>query len=81
MSSVEEHEAEQEAWEAANPLRKFTVSLVEKVYYTVEIEAHTEEDAEEGATALWCQSADPTNDYCGAGNGVEAYSIEDSNNS
>lgn len=58
-------------------LKKFTVTVVETVEYTIELEAEHEEDAGVAARAMWENSEDPTHDFCGQGRGIEITSIEE----
>ena len=70
------HMAEQETEEDRGgdedepPKCKFRVQLAETVYYVVDVEAEDEFQACEIASETWAQSADPTNDFDGEGNGV-----------
>ena len=52
-------------------MAKFLVALEETVLYTVEVEADSQVEAESAAPDIWAHSADPMNDYCGEGQGVE----------
>ena len=52
-------------------MAKWTIGLIETVTYDVEVEADNEEEAMEAATEMWANSADPTHDFCGQGQGVE----------
>lgn len=52
---------------------KFCVTLTETVRYFVEVEADTEEEAEIAAPEIWANSADPTGDFDGQGEGVQVY--------
>lgn len=51
-------------------LKKFRVTLVETVRYFVDVEAEDEQAASEAAQEEWAHSSDPTNDFCGQGEGV-----------
>ncbi len=55
---------------------KFKVTLEETVLYSMEVEAEDEDTASSMAEKLWAQSEDPTKDFHGAGNGVEAIDVE-----
>lgn len=60
---------------------KYSVELVERVTYTVEVEADNEEEARESATEAWAQSDDPDKDFDGGGQGVsviDCVEIDDS---
>lgn len=57
-------------------MANYTVTLKETVFYTVEVEADDEDDARDQAVDLWASSEDPTNDYCGMGQGVEVDDVE-----
>lgn len=54
-------------------MTKYRVTLVEKVRYYVDVEAGSEEEADELAEQIWAESADPTHDFCGEGEGVTVY--------
>ncbi|CAB4158758.1 hypothetical protein UFOVP706_28 [uncultured Caudovirales phage] len=55
---------------------KYNVTLEERVYYTVEVEARDEVKAAAIAIKRWNKSPDPTHDFCGAGTGVEVDDVE-----
>lgn len=48
----------------------YTVLLVEKVYYTVTVEASNYIEAGDRASEMWANSDDPTKDFDGQGEGV-----------
>ena len=50
---------------------KYRVVLVETVQYYVDIEADNTDDAGQIAREVWADSADPTADFSGMGEGVE----------
>ena len=56
---------------------RYTVMLRETVIYTVEVDAPDEDTAGEIAETVWCDSADPTSDFCGAGQGVTVRRVEE----
>lgn len=58
-------------------MRKFSVTLIETVSYTVEVEAEDQEAAEEVARDMWADSQDPTHDFCGSGEGVSVGDVEE----
>jgi hypothetical protein len=55
---------------------KYTVTLEERVTYTVEVEADDEEQAREDALEQWAHSENPDNDFCGQGLGVSVDAVE-----
>ncbi|NEI71011.1 hypothetical protein GR212_15640 [Rhizobium lusitanum] len=55
---------------------KFTVTLKETVFYTVDVEAESEEEAGDIARDDWAASDDPTQDFNGNGQGVEVDDVE-----
>jgi hypothetical protein len=61
-------------------MKKFTVTLEERVIYEVEVEAETEEQAEKDAVEIWAKSPDPTHDFCGAGQGVDVVRVDEVDN-
>jgi hypothetical protein len=50
---------------------KYNVTLEERVYYTVQVEARDEDKAVAIAIERWNSSPDPTHDFCGDGVGGE----------
>ncbi len=55
---------------------KYRVTLEETILYTLEVEAKNQESAREIASDLWAESEDPTKEFHGSGNGVEAIECE-----
>lgn len=55
---------------------KYNVTLEETILYTVVVEAGDKKSACEAACDLWAQSDDPTKEFDGSGNGVEAIECE-----
>lgn len=56
--------------EESPPKTLYRVKLCEKVYYLVDVEAESEEEARELAADTWAQSEDQTGDFDGQGDGV-----------
>ena len=66
-----EQEAEEDGDDGESPPKTvFRVKLSEKVYYLVDVEAESEDEAGELAAETWAQSEDPTGDFNGQGEGV-----------
>lgn len=57
-------------------MAKYTVTLKETVFYTIEVEADDEDEAGDAAADIWAQSEDPTGDFNGMGQGVEVDDVE-----
>lgn len=64
-------------------MAKFTVRLVEKVFYTVEVELDDDYDpvvvsaaAGNAAVEIWCAAEQAHNDFCGESDGVEVCNVQ-----
>jgi hypothetical protein len=55
---------------------RYIVTLEEIVHYDLDIDADNEDDAEQKALALWCDSPDPQGEFGGQGLGCEAVNFE-----